>query len=276
MDGGRAGDSTTVPADRAAPGRAAAAAGGRGGSRGGGRRRRVRGGVGDGRVPPGHSRRGPGVEAARGGGLGSGADSPTRWRAQAHHRSGPDVADGLGAADRADHTGGSGVAAAMDVQERPALGQRTGPTGPSHEPPDGGRAAPAAGLQPAGQSQDDRGHAAPRSQRAVRAHRGPRPGHAAPRSASDLRRYQEEGARGAVQDAGREWRVHGQPRPVRVHDFVHTELGRAIPYGVYDLGANTGWVSIGIDHDTAAFAVARIRHCGRPWGAGPTLTPGGC
>jgi hypothetical protein len=47
---------------------------------------------------------------------------------------------------------------------------------------------------------------------------------------------------------------------VRVHDFVQSELGRAIPYGVYDLGANTGWVSVGIDHDTAAFAVASIRH----------------
>ena len=65
---------------------------------------------------------------------------------------------------------------------------------------------------------------------------------------------------GPFKNAGREWRAHGQPRPVRVHDFVQPELGRAIPYGVYDLGANTGWVSVGIDHDTAAFAVASIRH----------------
>jgi hypothetical protein len=65
---------------------------------------------------------------------------------------------------------------------------------------------------------------------------------------------------GNFKNAGREWRVGGQPRPVRVHDFVQPELGRAIPYGVYDLGANTGWVSVGIDHDTAAFAVASIRH----------------
>src|SRR5437867_10638194 len=64
---------------------------------------------------------------------------------------------------------------------------------------------------------------------------------------------------GPFKNAGREWRAHGQPRPVRVHDFVQPELGRAIPYGVYDLGANTGWVSVGIDHDTAAFAVASIR-----------------
>src|SRR6266851_10239057 len=81
-----------------------------------------------------------------------GLRAPPRRRAQAHHRSGPDVADGLGAADRADHAGGSGVAAAVDLQKRPALGHRTDPTGPSHEPSDGRRAAPATRLQPAGQS----------------------------------------------------------------------------------------------------------------------------
>jgi transposase len=64
---------------------------------------------------------------------------------------------------------------------------------------------------------------------------------------------------GNFKNAGREWRPRGQPQPVQVHDFVQPELGRAIPYGVYDLGANTGWVSVGIDHDTAAFAVASIR-----------------
>src|SRR5881296_1268938 len=65
---------------------------------------------------------------------------------------------------------------------------------------------------------------------------------------------------GNFKNAGREWRARGQPQSVQVHDFVQPELGRAIPYGVYDLGANTGWVSVGIDHDTAAFAVASIRH----------------
>jgi len=64
---------------------------------------------------------------------------------------------------------------------------------------------------------------------------------------------------GNFKNAGREWRPRGQPQPVQVHDFVQPELGRAIPYGVYDLGANPGWVSVGIDHDTAAFAVASIR-----------------
>src|SRR6266852_5481011 len=65
---------------------------------------------------------------------------------------------------------------------------------------------------------------------------------------------------GNFKNAGRDWRPRGQPQPVQVHDFVQPELGRAIPYGVYDLRANTGWVSVGIDHDTAAFAVASIRH----------------
>jgi transposase len=64
---------------------------------------------------------------------------------------------------------------------------------------------------------------------------------------------------GNFKNGGREWHAAGQPEPVRVHDFVLPGLGRAIPYGVYDLGTNTGWVSVGIDHDTAAFAVESIR-----------------
>ncbi len=63
---------------------------------------------------------------------------------------------------------------------------------------------------------------------------------------------------GPFKNGGREWRPQGQPEKVQVHDFVTTQ-GRAIPYGVYDLGANTGWVSVGITHDTAEFAVATIR-----------------
>jgi len=64
---------------------------------------------------------------------------------------------------------------------------------------------------------------------------------------------------GDFKNAGREWRRHGEPEAVRVHDFLIKELGRAVPYGIYDLAANTGWVSVGIDHDTAAFAVQTIR-----------------
>jgi hypothetical protein len=66
---------------------------------------------------------------------------------------------------------------------------------------------------------------------------------------------------GDFKNAGREWQLKGQPEPVRVHDFALREpdKGKVAPYGVYDLGRNVGWVSVGVDHDTAAFAVESIR-----------------
>ena len=67
---------------------------------------------------------------------------------------------------------------------------------------------------------------------------------------------------GDFKNAGRQWRPKGRPAPVRVHDFLIPERGKAIPYGVYDLTRNAGWVSVGIDHDTASFATRTI---GRWW-----------
>lgn len=64
---------------------------------------------------------------------------------------------------------------------------------------------------------------------------------------------------GDFKNSGREWQPKGCPQAVRVHDFIIPELGRANPYGIYDLAHNQGWVSVGTDHDTAAFAVASIR-----------------
>ncbi|MFZ3470412.1 ISAzo13 family transposase [Streptomyces sp. 2.9] len=64
---------------------------------------------------------------------------------------------------------------------------------------------------------------------------------------------------GPYKNGGREWERTGRPVNVSTHDFPDQELGKAIPYGVYDLAANTGWVSVGTDHDTAAFAVESIR-----------------
>ena len=76
---------------------------------------------------------------------------------------------------------------------------------------------------------------------------------------------------GPYKNAGAEWRPAGQPEPVKVHDFIDPALGKANPYGVYDLATDTGWVSVGTDHDTAAFAVETIR---RWWQAtGPTCYP---
>jgi hypothetical protein len=67
---------------------------------------------------------------------------------------------------------------------------------------------------------------------------------------------------GDFKNPGRSWRPKGDPEPVRVHDFLIPAQGKAIPYGVYDLHRNEGWVSVGIDHDTASFAVKAI---GRWW-----------
>jgi len=64
---------------------------------------------------------------------------------------------------------------------------------------------------------------------------------------------------GDFKNAGREWHPQGEAEQVRVYDFPIKGLGRATPYGVYDLTRNTGWVNVGIDHDTAAFAVQSIR-----------------
>ena len=64
---------------------------------------------------------------------------------------------------------------------------------------------------------------------------------------------------GDFKNAGREWRPRGEPEEVRVHDFLDKNLGKVIPYGVYDMINNQGWVSVGIDHDTAQFAVNSIR-----------------
>jgi hypothetical protein len=71
---------------------------------------------------------------------------------------------------------------------------------------------------------------------------------------------------GEFRNGGREWQRKGQPVEVNVHDFVDKELGKAIPYGVYDIGRNKGWVSVGITHDTAEFAVETIRRWWRTMG----------
>ena len=64
---------------------------------------------------------------------------------------------------------------------------------------------------------------------------------------------------GLFANCGREYQVKGQPKQVRTHDFEDKELGKVCPYGVYDLASNRGWVNVGVDHDTAQFAVESIR-----------------
>ena len=64
---------------------------------------------------------------------------------------------------------------------------------------------------------------------------------------------------GQFKNGGKQWRPAGEPERVNVHDFMDHQLGKAIPYGVYNIGDNTGWVSVGVDHETAAFAVNTLR-----------------
>jgi hypothetical protein len=72
---------------------------------------------------------------------------------------------------------------------------------------------------------------------------------------------------GRYRNGGREWQPKGQPEEVKVHDFIDKGSGKVIPYGVYDMAANTGWVSVGVDHDTAEFAVESLRRWWRNMGS---------
>ena len=84
---------------------------------------------------------------------------------------------------------------------------------------------------------------------------------------SNSRSYQSPSCRlrkrselvGDFRNVGLEWQPQGSPDKVRVHDFKDKELGKAIPYGIYDITNNEGWVSVGIDHDTAQFATATLK-----------------
>jgi transposase len=72
---------------------------------------------------------------------------------------------------------------------------------------------------------------------------------------------------GSYQRAGREWQPQGRPEQVLVHDFIDPKVGKAIPYGVYDVGQDLGWVNVGVDHDTASFATQSIRRWWRSMGS---------
>ena len=72
---------------------------------------------------------------------------------------------------------------------------------------------------------------------------------------------------GDFKNGGQEWQPKGAPEPVRVHDFIDKKLGKAIPYGVYDVAGNRGWVSVGTDHDTAEFATETIHRWWRNMGS---------
>jgi hypothetical protein len=81
---------------------------------------------------------------------------------------------------------------------------------------------------------------------------------------------------GTYKNGGKEYRPAKSPEPVNVHDFPDKELGKAIPYGIYDVSANTGWVSVGTDHDTSASPFKRSGAGGTPPARAGIPTPTGC
>jgi len=81
---------------------------------------------------------------------------------------------------------------------------------------------------------------------------------------------------GPFRNAGREWQEKGNPVQVNMHDFADKELGKAIPYGVYDVSQNKGWVSVGITHDTSEFAVETIRRWWKTMGITVIRKPRSC
>ena len=92
------------------------------------------------------------------------------------------------------------------------------------------------------------------------------------RHPGDLDRLQEERAGRQLQNGGADWAPKGSPRQVNDHDIADRQLGKVAPYGIYDLAADAGWVSVGTDHETATFAVESIR---RSWNsAGAYAYPG--
>ena len=133
---------------------------------------------------------------------------------------------------------------------------------------DGQPAPPRPGLQPPVQPQDDRGQAAtrtgmPSSSTSTGGSRRSS-GRGSPWSRSIPRRRSWWASSATAAGSGS---PRGEPEEVKVHDFVDKDLGKAIPYGVYDQTADTGWVSVGVDHDTAEFAVETLRRWWRNMGS---------
>ncbi len=81
---------------------------------------------------------------------------------------------------------------------------------------------------------------------------------------------------GDFKNGGRKWHPKGKPESVHVHDFEDKQKGKVTPHGVYDIGRNQGWVTLGIDHDTAEFAVDLFVTGGGAWASPPTLRPRNC
>jgi hypothetical protein len=183
---------------------------------------------------------------------GTGAYPPTRRRPQAQRGEESRASGRSGRAGGADHLGRAGRTAALDVEERSQPRRRVAGEGTCSQPSTGGESPEWTELRPPGQSQDTRGTSASGPRRAVPPHQRNRAPLSGGGPADNLRRYEEEGAGRGLQERRAGMAAPGEPEPVRVHDFVIRDQGKAIPYGIYDLARHEGWVSVGIDHDTAS------------------------
>jgi hypothetical protein len=176
-------------------------------------------------------------------------------------------AGSVGAFDRAGHAGRSHVALAMDLQEHGQLAEEL--TRQKHPVSDrtvalllkqSGYSLQANRKTREGSSHPDRNAQFEYINRQVTAFQKRKQ----PVISVDTKKKELVGE---FKNPGEEWQPHGQPREVKVHDFPEKGKGKAIPYGVYDLACNEGWVSVGIDHDTAQFACASIRRWWQEMGA---------
>src|SRR5271166_5782981 len=187
------------------------------------------------------------------------SDSPA-WRGtQVADANDPPIAGRSERAGRARGARRSDVAAALDVQESAPAGRRTRKTRAQGQPHGCRRVAEEAEVQPASQSQDREGADNPDRDTQFRVVSDAVKAAMAENQPAISVDTKKKELVGDFKNAGREWRRQGDPEEVRVHDFLIKELGRAVPYGIYDLAANAGWGNVGIDNDTAAFAVQTIR-----------------
>ena len=144
------------------------------------------------------------------------------------------------------------------------------------QPADRLAAAARAGVLHAGQRQGTEGRRHPDRDAQFRYIAAQAAGHLAagqPVISVDAKKKEQVGE---YAQAGREWRPKGDPVEVRDHSFPDRESGHAIPYGIYDVGANTGFVNVGTDGNTAALAVESVRRWWQLAARTPTRTRGGC
>ncbi len=155
----------------------------------------------------------------------------------------------------------------MDVQEHEQVGRGTSATTPPRDGPHGCHLLKLAGYSLQANRKTKEGASNPDRNAQFEHINRQRRWLSEATAAGRVGGHEKEGIGRGIQERGQEWQPKGEPEKVNVHDFPDKKLGKAIPYGVYDLASNEGWVSVGIDHDTAQFAAASILRWWREMGS---------